>query len=186
MLGIAIVTIFIFTALFCLLEDRLPLNDKRILYVLIAIILVLLAGFREVGIDPDSDNYEYAYLHYADNRLQTAIEPSYLMISAILNLFTSDVHAIFLFYAFLGVGLKFFAFRKLSEFWFVPVMVYLSFFYELHECTQIRTGIMSGLFLLAIPYLAEKKRIPALIYIALGAFFSYVSLGPASFLILEQ
>ena len=76
------------------------------LYWGLAFILILIAGFREVGIDPDSYNYEYAYLHYDNPRLEDAMEPSYFAIAAFFNMFTKNVHAIFLFYAAIGLILK--------------------------------------------------------------------------------
>lgn len=185
-MGIAIVIIFVFTATLCFLEGRLSDRDKKILYVLLGFVLVLLAGFREVGVDPDSDNYEHAFHNCYDARLWGAMEFSYFLISMFLSTFSSDVHVVFLFYAFFGVVLKFIAFRKLSEFWFLPVMVYLSFFYEVHECVQIRTGIMSGLFMLSIPYMAEKKRFKALILVTLGAFFHISALVLIPFVFLSN
>ena len=105
------------------------------------------------------------------------MEYSYFFISAVLGALVPDVHIVFLFYALLGVTLKFVAFRKMSDFWFVPVMLYLTFIFELHEVTQIRTGVMSGLFLLAIRPIAEKKRIKALVLIGLGAVFHVSALA---------
>lgn len=170
-MGIAIFVIFTIVAVLCFLEYHITEQDKKKLYWGTAILLVLLAGFREVGIDPDSGNYEYAFHHYDDDRLSGAIEYSYFIISAILRAMVEDVHILFVFYALFGVMLKFIAFRKLSELWFLPVLVYLSFIYELHEITQIRTGVMSGLFLLAIPAMAERKWTQAILLLALGTFF---------------
>lgn len=176
-IAISIFIIFMATSVLCFLENRLYEKDKKLLYVLIAIILILLAGFREVGVDPDSPNYEYAFHHYDDIRLWTSMEPSFFLLSAVFSFFSSDVHSIFLFYAFCGVVLKFIAFRRLTLFWFLPIIVYISFIYELHELTQIRTGLMSGLFLLTIPYIAEKKRIKAIILIITGAIFHMSALA---------
>lgn len=185
-MGIAIVIIFILTAALAFLEANLSERDKKAVFWFIAIVLVLLAGFREIGIDPDSSNYEYAFHHYYDDRLAGAMEYSYMLISQLLSFFTSDAHSILLVYALGGLVLKFVAFRKLSEFYFAPVLVYLSFFYELHECTQIRTGVMSGLFMLAVPYMAEKQRIKAILLIALGCFFHTSALALVPFLFLSN
>ena len=150
-------------------------------------ILVLVAGLREVGLDPDSINYEYAFIHYDDEELSTAIEYSYFMISQILSSIVNDVHILFLFYAFWGVLLKFKAFRILSpDMWFVPVIVYLSFIFQLHEMTQIRTGVMSGLFLLAIQPIAERKWVKSLLLIGIGAFLSYICPCAYTFGVFEQ
>lgn len=169
-MGYIILVIFIFTAILCYLEDYIK-KYRLPLYLLIGLILILVAGFREVGIDPDSENYEYTYQHYfADNALN-GVEYSYIMLSSLFNKFTSDVHIIFLFYAAAGICLKFLAFRKYNISYFLPVLVYISFYYELHENTQIRTCIVSGLLLLALIEIAERNKKKAVILLILGVFF---------------
>lgn len=179
-----ILTLFILTSTLCFLEHRFSKEYNRIIYMTFGIILILLAGFREVGIDPDSINYETAYHNYNSTSMLTSVDYSYLLLSELFNLLTSDVHAIFLFYAFWGVTLKFIAFRKHSTSYFLPIVVYLSFYYELHELTQIRTGLMSGLFLLAIPIAADGKKLKAFLIIFLGTLFhmSAIVLIPLLFL----
>lgn len=181
--GISIVALFILVCGLSFLEKYMG-KYKLIVYLAIGLILILLAGLREVGIDPDSENYEEAYHHYYSNSIFEGVEYSFILISTILNYFSSDVHLLFLFYAFLGVGLKFISFRKYSELWFLPVLVYIGYYYELHEMTQIRTGILSGIFLLSIKYLAEEKRIHYVLLILIGAFFhiSAIALLPFVFL----
>lgn len=83
-MGYIITIIFIIVSLLCFLEHRVSNEHKSILYWGLAFILILIAGFREVGIDPDSYNYEYAYLHYDNPRLEDAMEPSYFAIAAFL------------------------------------------------------------------------------------------------------
>lgn len=169
-MGYIITIIFIIVSLLCFLEHRVSNEHKSILYWGLAFILILIAGFREVGIDPDSYNYEYAYLHYDNPRLEDAMEPSYFAIAAFL-ICLQKCTCHFLFYAAIGLILKFIAFKKFSELWFPPVVMYLSFIYELHECVQIRTAIMSGLFMIAILYIAESQRVKATILILIGTVF---------------
>ena len=184
-MGAIIFIIFAIVVSLSFLENSLKESTKRNAYWFFAVVLVLVAGLREVGVDPDSVNYEYAFHHYDDDRISGAIEYSYVLISEILSRLTNDVHIIFVFYAFFGVMLKFKAFRKyLPDMWFLPVVLYLSFIYELHEVTQIRTGIMSGLFLLAIQPMADRQWIKSLLLIGLGMFFhiSAIALIPLVFL----
>lgn len=171
-MGIAILILFAIAVVLAFFEINIEEKAKNKIYWTFAIVLVLLAGLREVGIDPDSYNYEYAFMHYESDSLSGAIEYSYFLLCEILSHIVNDVHIIFLFYALFGVMLKFKAFRIYSpDLWFVPIVLYLSFIYELHEMTQIRTGVMSGLFLLAIQPMAERKWIKSLILIGIGAFF---------------
>lgn len=146
--------------------------------------LVLLAGLREVGIDPDSENYEYTYQHYYATSSLLSVEYSFLFISQLLNVLTSNVHALFLLYATFGVGLKMYAISKISKLWFIPLAVYISYYFVMHECMQIRTGILSGMFLLAIKELGDGNRKKALICILIGGLFHYsaIALLPLLFL----
>lgn len=169
----AILFIFAVTALLSILEQYMG-KAKWILFAIIGITLILLAGLREVGIDPDSENYANAYRNYmfADDSISGGVEYSYILLSAFFNFFTDDVHILFLFYAFFGLALKFFAItRYTKEDVFLSVMLYIAFYYELHEVTQIRTGILSGLFLLALIEVGEGRRLRALLFLAIGCLF---------------
>lgn len=184
--GIFVVSIFFLTAILALLERYLG-KFKFPIYIFLGFILVVLAGTREIGLDPDSENYEYSYLNYnASSQLAESVEFSYLWLSSIFNHFTHDVHVLFLFYALLGLGLKFIAFRQLTEFWFLPVVVYLSYHYELHEMMQIRTGVLSGLFLMAVKYQADGQKVIAIVLLALATFFHYSALVLAPMLFMSS
>ena len=181
--GVAIVILFIVTGGLVFIEKYLG-KYKLPIYLFIGMLIVLLAGLREVGIDADSENYEQMYQNYYSAQTSEVVEYSYILISSILNIFTNDVHLLFIVYALLGISLKFIAFRYYSELWFMPVLVYLGFYYELHEMTQIRTGVLSGLFLLSIRPLAEGKKLKYVLFIILGAFFhiSAIALLPFIFI----
>jgi len=187
--GIAVVAVFFLTAILALLERYLG-KFKLPIYLFLGLVLVVLAATREIGLDPDSENYEYAYLHYASSSSSIVdnVEFSYLWISSILNYFTNDVHVLFFVYALLGLSFKFIACRQLTELWFLPVVVYLSYIYELHEMMQIRTAVLSGLFLMAVKYQADGRRAIAITLIAIAAFFHYsaIVLTPMFFMSSED
>ena len=140
-------------------------------------VMVLIAGLREIGLDPDSENYEYSFHHYYQSSEMGMVEPSFTLISAVLNVFTDNVHLLFLVYAFLGVTIKLYAFKKNLQCIFVPMMLYISFYFVLHEMTQIRAGVVSALFLLAVYLIAIKENRKALLLIIVVAFFHYSSLA---------
>ena len=172
--GYFVIGLFFLTAILALIERYMG-RYKLPVYLLLGFLLVMVAGLREIGIDPDSDNYEDTFLH-SDNPssgILDNIEVSYAWISSFINLFTNDVHVLFLFYALLGLTFKFIAFRHLSEFWLLPVVVYIGYYFTAHEMMQIRTGVLSGLFLLALYYQAEGRRLAACLLILLGCFFHY-------------
>lgn len=184
-MGYLVVLVFITTILLAYIEPYIK-RYKMILYLLTGLSLVLIAGFREIGIDPDSSNYEYTYLHYDNPFVLETLEFTYLYLSEFFNNFTHDAHIILLFYAFLGVSLKFIAFRKLSEFYFLPVIIYISYYYIMHECMQIRTGVLSGLLLFYIKALGDNNKKKAVLYLLVGTTFHYSALLLTPFLFLKN
>lgn len=175
-MGYIILILFIIIAILSYLEDYIK-RYRLPLYLLIGFILVLLAGLREVGIDPDSENYEYSYQNFFKEAQSAMIEPSFIFISYILNQITNNVHAIFLFYAFFAISIKMYMFRIMTNRIFATVLIYLSFYYILHELTQIRVGLAASFFFIAIIFLSKKEKKKATITLLIGSIFHYSSLA---------
>lgn len=175
-MGYILLSVLLITIILCYLEDYIK-RYRFFLYILMGFVMVLIAGLREIGLDPDSKNYEYSFHHYYQSTEMGMVEPSFTLISAILNVFTDNVQFLFLVYAFLGVTIKLYAFKKNLQCIFVPMMLYISFYFVLHEMTQIRAGVVSALFLLAVYHIAKKEKRKALLLIIVGSFFHYSSLA---------
>lgn len=175
-MGYILLSVLLITIILCYLEDYIK-RYRSFLYILMGFVMVLIAGLREIGLDPDSENYEYSFQHYYQSSEMGMVEPSFTLISAVLNVFTDNVHLLFLVYAFLGVTIKLYAFKKNLQCIFVPLMLYISFYFVLHEMTQIRAGVVSALFLLAVYHIAKKEKRKALLLIIVGSFFHYSSLA---------
>lgn len=173
--GYAICIVFLITALFAYLEDYIG-KYKFPIYIFLCITLIVIASTRAVGLDPDSANYEDSFNSIAAGSSDMLVEYSFILLSQTIGVFTNDVHYLFFLYAFLGVSLKFIAFRQLCESWFLPVLVYVGYFFIFHECMQIRTGVLSALLLLSIKPWSEGKKFKAFLFIAMGFFFHYSAL----------
>ena len=169
---IVLFTILLFVCALSLIEDRLQKYNRGI-YITLTVVLILFAGLREVGFDRDSENYEYYFNNYDDPVLEFAVEFSYRLLSYFLHLFSDDVHTIFLFYAIIGISLKLFAFRRLTNFLYLPIAVYLANYYVLHDLTQIRASIASGLMLFTIPYIGDNRKKVAMCLLLLAVMFHY-------------
>lgn len=166
-----VVAIFSLCALLPFLEELLG-KYKTAIYITIGLILILTAGFREIGLDPDSSNYEYVYRNYFTSSSSDSKEPTFLFLAMLLNNLTSDAHAILLTYALIAITLHFYAFKQLAnDILFLVILVYVSFYFEMHEMIQIRTGVLSGFFLLAIKPIAEGRKILATALILIGSSF---------------
>ena len=173
--GYAICFVFLITALLAYLEEYIG-KYKLPIYISIAAFLVFIAATRMVGADPDSANYESSFLTIAKGGSEMLVEYSFVLLSQTVSMFTDDVHYLFFIYALLGVSLKFVAFRQLCPSWFLPVLMYLGYFYVYHECMQMRTGVLSAMLLFAIKPWSEGNRWKAFLFIAIGFFFHYSAL----------
>lgn len=150
-------------------------DNKWYVYWGVGVVLILMAAFRPLGIDNDSETYDMYFANYDTPLYEGFVEFSFLFLAEIFYNTFGDVHSIFLFYALFGVSLKFVAIRRLTPLAFLAVAIYLGHYYILHELTQIRAGIASGFFLLSIKPLAEGRRLAAAAYMAAALFFHYSS-----------
>ncbi len=139
------------------------------IYFILGVLLITVAAFRPIGIDRDSLNYENLYRNN-DSQL---VELTFIWISNFVKRFFDDSRVLFVIYAILGVGIKLYAFPKLSKDLFLCLIVYLSNYYLLHDMTQIRAGVASGIFLLAMFYLASGKKIVYLLCTLIAILFHY-------------
>ena len=171
-----ILSIAVILSLFAYYEESIRDQYKTYILISLGLALVLMAGFKDVYSVKDAANYEYFYQNYDDPILMKGLEFSYVLISSLLHHITKNAIAIFLFYASMGVGLKFVAIKKLSpSLLFLPLLAYLSNFYMLHELTQIRAGVASGCSLLVIYHSLNNKWQKALPWALIAICFHYSS-----------
>lgn len=166
LISIAIILVF--------LEDYLG-NEKYYIYIVFGFVLILVAGLKPIGMDPDAETYEQFFYGINTTALETPIEHSYVFFSNLFRPIYDDVHIIFLFYAFIGISLKLLAIYRLSQWVFMPLAVYLSGYFLLHDCIQIRAAVASGAFLMAMIPLANGQRLKALPYYLFALVFHYSS-----------
>lgn len=126
-----------------------------ILFLCCGFFLFIIAAFRG---DIDRDYNNYLVLYNSSELLTTIrIEPTFLLISYLTKLIFNDFLFLIIFYALLGVLLKFIAIKHLTEFWLLSVLIYFSNFFIYHEMTQIRVGVASALILISLIPLFNRK-----------------------------
>ncbi|ENA5969515.1 EpsG family protein [Escherichia albertii] len=150
------------------------IKKSTLILILGAIVLILMAGFKPIGIDRDSINYVkmlQSPFNYSD---LVSREPAFNLIQIIYNIFFSGTVAAFFFiFALLGVGLKILAIKKSSDYPIFSFLLYVFFYYILHDLTQIRAGVASALFLLSIYDRVNSNNRQALVKIILAVCFHY-------------
>lgn len=164
---IAIILLYIIISISALtIKDRK--HSARLLYLLIGIGMVFIAGFRG---DIDRDSFSYVTLY---NLISTVnVEPTFTAISYIVKTLFDNVAYLFIIYAIIGVSLKLIAIRQLSTLWFLSVALYLSEFFILHDMTQIRIGVASGILLLCIKPIYDRNIVKFLLFTSIAILFHY-------------
>ena len=160
--------IFLLLSLSCFARNE---QIKKILFILSGILLFIIAAFRG-GVDKDYSGYITLY-EKAYHLTTLRIEPTFLFISFIVKHLFHNVLFLFIIYAFLGVYLKFYAIKQLSEFYLLSVVIYYSNFFLFHEMTQIRAGVACSIILIAIKPLYDRNWKSYLILIVLASLFHY-------------
>jgi hypothetical protein len=171
---------FFVIVLFAVSKDR---QSESLFYILIGLILFLIAGFRTPGIDKDY----WGYVDYYNDILYKSfvnVEPSFILITNFVHKTFHDYKVVFIIYAFCGVSIKLFAINRLTQFTLLSLLVYFGLYFVLQEMTQIRAGVASGLLLLSIKPIKEKKiwTFLGIFLIACTVHFSCIIMLPLYFL----
>lgn len=166
---ILVLYLFIFVVAVFAFTNKEKSQNFRHLYIFIGFALTVYAAFRDGSAVADYDVYLQYYEDYAD----TLVEPSFILISFLVHHTFNNPIWIFIIYAILGVSLKFIAIKQLSKLAFLSVLIYMSYFFILHELTQIRVGIASGMLLLCVKPLYERNLKRFLLYALIATLFHF-------------
>lgn len=162
------------------------LKEKSRTWVMpiVFLILFLFAGSRGLHVDRDYTTY----ITYFDGLLGNDInyftleniafcEPAFYFIPYFCKLLIGQnyYYLTFSIFAFLGVYCKLRSFY-LSNSWFLSSIIYLSSFFLLHEMTQVRVGVSTGILLLSIRSIVDRNFPKFIGFILLGCLFHYSSL----------
>lgn len=163
--------------MFAFFSFRKNANNAKL--ISFSILLILFAGLRSSDSVMDYDNYLDYYNWGSEN-----IEPTFTIISTIVKYLFDNYIFLFITYAIIGVSLKALSIKQLSQLSIFSLAIYVSNFFILHEMTQIRVGVASGLLLLSIKPLFERNWKKFLIICIFASMFHYtaVVIAPLYFL----
>ncbi len=155
-------------------SKNLTISSKTLVLILIGVVLILVAGLRPIGIDRDSLNY-VGVLHVSLSEANFIDkEPAFWIINEFNKiLFGGNEQTFFLIFAIIGVTLKVLAIRQLSLSPIFSIFTYLCLYFILHEMTQIRAGVATAIFLLAIPDIYNRNFKAFLFKTILAMMFHY-------------
>jgi hypothetical protein len=161
--------IFLLIAFFCYHDVK----QKDFVVWFWVILLILIAGFCG-NISRDHQYYIIGYENVLKGRYVG--ELSFKIIVKIVNNLFHNSLFLFVIYAILGVSIKFIALKRLTDFWFFSILIYFSYYFFLHEMTQIRAGVASAFILLSIPSIFERNIRWFFLWASLAFFFHFSAL----------
>lgn len=145
-----------------------------------AVLLFLFAALRHSSVGRDYEVYADTFRTVVASRFDTLLllfyEPSFFVFPVIFSsLGYEPVVPSIICFAFLGVFTKVFS-LSISPSLSLSILLYVSSFFLLHEMTQIRVGVASGIFLVALKYLKSGDKVKYTFLILLATLFHYSSL----------
>jgi len=172
-----IILIFIITSILALVEN----NSHRIIWqaigLLVCTALIITATFREIGADADSLTYQNIFENFDNEYYQEKIEHSFILISQLCNLSGADIRGLFLIYALTAITIKFLAIRKFSEYILLPLVVFISHFFIIHDMIEIRASVATACFLVGLYFQYKDNRKMTCISYIVAAFFHISALA---------
>ena len=159
--------------------------DDKFILIIAGCLLFCIAAFRMPGVDKDSLAYITSFnffkdpINYFTNHDDWFFfEPFYYLIPSTTRfLFGEPVYVQLTFAIFAGVALLF-TFKgiyKLSSFPELSILQFFCYYFLLLEMTQIRAGVVCGLFLLAIYFHFKKNYTGFIITVLTGLLFHYTA-----------
>ena len=165
--------IFFVCCIFALTENYLKDRDKKIIYVILCGLLILLPATKSVIDTPDAENYETMFYGRNSKILQELTEPTFTQISSFLNRYGFSVSALFAVYALINIAVKGSLIYRMSPMPALTLCIYVSYLYILHDLIQIRAGAAVAFILFSIFLYCERKRIWAFVFIGVATLFHY-------------
>lgn len=182
-----ICAVFLMVLLLALTEEWLG-EWKVFVYYAFCPILIAISVGQEYGFTNDTLTYTYMFYNYDTELIEITTEFSFFYICRFIQLFTQDVTWMFLVYAVITIPLRMYALQRLADKdkLFLILLMYLSFYFVLHDMTQIRAGVASTFMLLGLKPLIEGKKWPALAYFIIGACFHYSAIIAVPFVLFSN
>jgi len=180
---LAIISLIIFLFLSLLVLYKVKENYQFAAKLIIWLCLLLFVAIT-CTLSKDYVNYEIMFNNALNNIITNEI--SFFLISKIISVFSQSVWFVFIVYAFLSVTIKFHAIKKLSQFFFPSLLVYYSYYFFLHEITQIRAAVSASFILMCIIEIVKSDFKKFLLFSILASFFHYSAIIILPFYFLKR
>ncbi|MFI3332545.1 MAG: EpsG family protein [Rikenellaceae bacterium] len=164
---IPLFTLFFFVSILYLEEQEYKEPNIWAL-LLISATMLFISTNRSVEM-ADAANYIYNFESGSESRF----EPAYQLLRDVVASLTANYKWLFAAICSIALFVKFWAIDRIAPYIYGSILVYLSYFFILHDMIQIRAGVATGFLLFAIKYITERRLVPFLIFSAVAISFHY-------------
>lgn len=141
----------VIASLFIFEKENAPLNPFALLCVFAS--MVLICTFRDINM-PDSINYIDDFSGFMVNE---RFEIGYTIIRDAVKAIGANYRVLFFAVALVSIFIKLNAIVRISPYVYGSLLVYLSYFFILHDMIQMRAGLAVGFLFFAIKYISERN-----------------------------
>jgi len=171
---------FAFLTLLSLIESFINKSYFKVIIGILLIYLTILVGFRSDSFG-DYCNYVISYVDTPNLIVFLQIYQDYHPIFEYgyeaISILTKTIidHNIFNFLVIggLSITISFFCIKKMSPYFFLSVLLFLSHAFILKELAQIRAGLASSIILLSIYFLVQGKSIKYFSIVLIASLFHF-------------
>lgn len=185
---IVILLIYILSLIFAIVEYQkrdspyLSSDLYKILYILLTFSIILLCGFKPLGLDRDSIMYqsyfdEFQHITYKEvffNNPHRVKEVGYILLNKLFVAF--GFRSMLIFISVVTIGIKAYLFFKYSKFPFLSNFIYFSFFLVLRDFTQLRDSLAITFLIVSLILYSHKKYGLSIFSFILAFSFHFVAL----------
>lgn len=157
-------------------------KPSNLVFFLLFAFFGILIGFRGEDVDNDYVTYLDAIQYSNSSGIQ---EISFYWISSFFYKYFDSTVLTFVFYGFLGFGLKLFNLKRYANFFWLSFIIYFTTLFILQEMNAMRAGVGAGFMLLSIKAWSDANVKKTILLILVASFFhySYLILIPLVFIV---
>lgn len=163
---VPIIILFSISAFFFVLNVKKSNETTNFILVVSLILLTLIATFRPEEM-ADRQNYEIFFIYGGSGRF----EFGFSILTDLIRLSKGDFYIFLAVFAFVSVGLKLWAIKRMSSSIWGSLLIYLSYVFIYHDMITMRAAVASGLLLHAVYYKVKGNINAFLITVVLAILF---------------
>lgn len=147
------------------------LENNNIYIIIIAFILIFIAGFR-YGVGRDYQYYMEVYESIPDGVYIGVNEPGYILFVDIIKKLKGTQQLVFLLFSVFTVILNFYFIKKYSNIIYLSILIYICLGpLYLSSFNQVRQYLAIGIFLYSIKFIIDKKLLKYIMLLLFSSFF---------------